>query len=409
MRAGRTTGCSPYRPGSNGARLIRQNRRSVAQPATSAAHPSRVGWSSHRKHRVKYLPLLWAGIWRKPGRTALILLQVAVAFALFGVLQGLKTGVEHSIAATRADILFVGPADFGGAPLPLAYIERLRSIPGVKAVSLADGLLGTYQKPTQIVYALAVEPNEAMLELNSDLFSILPKDLQALRNTRDGALITADIGRKYGWHVGDRIPLTTNTLKADGSGTWTFQIVGTVSDHETGESGLIVVNYSYLDEGRALNKGTVRNLYAVISDPRRAAEMSDTIDRVFANSSNETQTSSFRENSQQQLRSIGNLNFLIRAVVSTVLVALLFSITTMMMQTIRERTPELAVLKTVGFGDRAIFMMVVGESLLICIAAGIIGLAAASGVFPYAGKMVPGLSMPLIVVGLGLIGAVLVA
>jgi putative ABC transport system permease protein len=358
---------------------------------------------------VKYLPLVWAGIWRKPGRTALILLQVAVAFALFGVLQGLKTGVERSVADTRADILFVGPADFGGAPLPLAYLDRLRRIPGVQAVTFADGLLGTYQKPSQVVFAVAVEPNEVMLQLNSDLFTVKSQDLQALRKTRDGALITEDIGRKYGWHVGDRIPLTTNTLKADGSGTWTFQIVGIVSDHETGESSLIVVNYSYLDEARTVNKSTVRNFYAVISDPKRAAEMSDTIDRVFANSSNETQTASFRENSQQQLRSIGNLNFLIRAVVSTVLVALLFSITTMMMQTIRERTPELAVLKTVGFGDRAIFMMVVGESLVICIAAALIGLAVAMTVFPYAGKMVPGLSMPMIVVGFGLIGAVLVA
>jgi putative ABC transport system permease protein len=358
---------------------------------------------------VKYLPLVWAGIWRKPGRTALILLQVAVAFALFGVLQGLKTGVERSVADTRADILFVGPADFGGAPLPLAYLDRLRRIPGVQAVTFADGLLGTYQKPSQVVFAVAVEPNEVMLQLNSDLFTIKSQDLRALRKTRDGALITEDIGRKYGWHVGDRIPLTTNTLKADGSGTWTFQIVGIVSDHETGESSLIVVNYSYLDEARTVNKSTVRNFYAVISDPKRAAEMSDTIDRVFANSSNETQTASFRENSQQQLRSIGNLNFLIRAVVSTVLVALLFSITTMMMQTIRERTPDLAVLKTVGFGDRAIFMMVVGESLVICIAAALIGLAVAMTVFPYAGKMVPGLSMPMIVVGFGLIGAVLVA
>jgi len=358
---------------------------------------------------VKYLPLVWAGIWRKPGRTALILLQVTVAFALFGVLQGLKTGVEHSLAATRADILFVGSADVGGSQLPLSYVDRLRTIPGVKAVSLADGVLGTYQKPSQVLYALAIEPNEAILQLNSDLFTILPKDLEALRNTRDGALMTEDTGRKYGWHVGDRIPLTTNTLKTDGSGTWTFQIVGTMSDHEPGESGLLVINYAYLDEGRVANKGTVRNLYAIISDPARAAAMSDTIDRVFANSANETQTASFRENSQQQLRSIGDLNFLIRAVVSTVLVALLFSVTTMMMQTIRERTPELAVLKTLGFGDRAIFMMIVGEGLVICIAAALIGLAVATGVFPYAGKIVPGLSMPLIVVGFGLIGAVLVA
>ena len=358
---------------------------------------------------MKYLPLIWSGIWRKPGRTALILLQVAVAFALFGVLQGMKSGVDRSVANTRADVLFVGPADFGGAPLPRSYLDRLQSIPGVQSVSFADGFLGTYQRPTQVVYLLAIQPSNLWVTLVPEIFQVLPKDLEALKKTRNGALITQDIGRKYGWHIGDRIPLTSNTLQMDGSGTWTFQIVGTITDHERGEAGIVVANYEYLDEARALNKGTVRNFYAVISDPKRAAQMSDTIDQVFANSPNETKTASFRENAQQQMRSIGDLNFLIRSVTSVVLVALLFSITTIMMQTIRERTPEFAVLKTLGFSDRSIFLMVVGESLLICVAAALMGLVLATGVFPYTAKFVPGLSMPLSVVGFGLIGAILVA
>jgi putative ABC transport system permease protein len=307
---------------------------------------------------------------------------VAVAFALFGVMQGMKTGVERSVANTRADLLFVGPADFGGAPLPLAYFDRLRSIPGMKSVSFADGFLGTYQRPTEPVFVLAIPPTDLWVTLVPEIFQVLPQDLAALKSTRNGALITTDIGKKYGWHIGDRIPLTSNTLQVDGSGTWNFQIVGTVTDHEPGEAGFIVANYDYLDEARVLNKGTVRNFYAVISDPKRAADMSDTIDRAFANSSNETKTASFRENAQQQMRSIGDLNFLIRSVISAVLVALLFSITTIMMQTIRERTPELAVLKTLGFRDRSIFLMVVGESLLICIVAALIGLALATAVFP---------------------------
>jgi putative ABC transport system permease protein len=358
---------------------------------------------------MKYLPLIWSGIWRKPGRTALVLLQVAVAFALFGVLQGMKTGVDRSIANTRADLLFVGPADFGGAPLPLSYLDRIRSIPGVTTVSFADGFLGSYQRPTERVFVLAIQPTNLWVTLVPEIFQVLPKDIEALKETRNGALITKDIGKKYGWHIGDRIPLTSNTLQTNGSGTWTLQIVGTVTDHESGEASFIVANYDYLDEARAFNKGTVRNFYAVISEPKRAAEMSDTIDQVFANSPNETKTASFRENAQQQMRSIGDLNFLIRSVTGAVLVALLFSITTIMMQTIRERTPEFAVLKTVGFTDRSIFLMVVGESLLICVAAALIGLALATGVFPYTAKFIPGLSMPLSVVGFGLIGAVLVA
>jgi putative ABC transport system permease protein len=358
---------------------------------------------------VKYLPLLWSGIWRKRGRTILVLLQVAIAFALFGVLQGMKTGMDRAVAKTRADLLIVTPSEFGGSPLPLAYLDRLQSIPGMQSVDFADGFLGTYQKPTQPVYVLAIRPTELWVTLVPEMFQVTPKDLEALKETRDGALITADIGKKYGWHVGDRIPLTSTTLQSDGSGTWSFQIVGTFTDHEPGEAGFIVGNYDYLDQARTLNKGTVRNFYAIVADPRRAAEMSDSIDRAFGNSSNETKTTPLRELAQQQLRAIGDLNFLIRSVVGAVLVALLFSITTMMMQTIRERTPEFAVLKTLGFGDRPIFLLVVGECLLICILAALAGLALATGVFPYAGKFVPGLSMPLSVVGFGIAGAVVVA
>jgi putative ABC transport system permease protein len=358
---------------------------------------------------VKYLPLIWSGIWRKPGRTVLVILQVAVAFALFGLLQGMKSGVDRAVANTRADVLFVGSANIGGAALPLAYLERLRSIPGMKDVSFADGFLGTYQRPNQPVFVLAIPPTRLWLTLTPEIFKVLPADLDALQKTRNGVLITADIGKKYGWHLGDRIPLNSNTLQIDGSGTWNFQIVGMFTDHEPGEAGFIVANYDYLNEARALSKDTVRNFYALIADPQRAAVMSDTIDHAFANSSNETSTASFREGAQQQMRSIGDLNFLIRSVIGAVLVALLFSITTIRMQTIRERTPELAVLKTLGFNDRSIFLMVVGESLLICIAAALIGLALSTGVFPYTAKFIPGLSMPLNVVGFGLIGAILVA
>src|ERR1700722_5350306 len=173
---------------------------------------------------MKYLPLIWSGIWRKPGRTALELLQVAVAFALFGVLQGMKTGVERSGANTRADVLFVGPAESGGAPMSPSYLDRLRSIPGMKDVSFADGFLGSYQRPTEFVYVLAIPPTNLWLTLVPEIFQVLPKDLEALKNTRNGALITADIGKKYGWHIGDRIPLNSNTLQSNGSGTWTLQV-----------------------------------------------------------------------------------------------------------------------------------------------------------------------------------------
>jgi putative ABC transport system permease protein len=358
---------------------------------------------------VKYLPLVWSGIWRKPGRTILILLQVAVAFGLFGVLQGLKTGVEKSVANVRADVLFVGPTAQGGTPLPIAYLQRLQSIPGVQQVSYADILIGTYQKPTQIVAALALETSNVWLTLAPSLFEVSPQALDALRKTRTGALISADIGKTYGWHIGDRIALTSGTQHSDGSGTWFFDIVGTFTDHEPGEGRLIVTSYDYLDAGRALNKGTVRNFYVVVSDPKQAGAMATNIDRTFANSANGTRTASLRDNAEQAVQSIGDLSFAIRSIISAVLVAIVFSTATMTMQSIREREPELAVLKTLGFGNRALFVLVTTEALLVCIAASLAGLALAWIAFPLAGKYVPGLSMPMQVVALGILGAVLVA
>src|SRR5271170_382907 len=109
---------------------------------------------------MKYLPLVWCGIWRKPVRTALVFLQVTVAFALFGVLQGMKSGMDRAIANVRADVLYVGPAVVGGARLPIAELNRLRSVPGVKTVSFNDGMLTTYQKPNQSVYVLAIPPSD---------------------------------------------------------------------------------------------------------------------------------------------------------------------------------------------------------------------------------------------------------
>ena len=357
---------------------------------------------------MKFLPLIWSGIWRKRGRTIFILLQVSVAFALFGVLQGMKTGVEEAIAKTRADLLMVFPDAFGEPPLPRAYLDKLEGTAGVKSVTFADGILGNYQKPDQVVYVLGIEPTDLWLTLIPEIFKILPADLQALRSTRTGVLITSDIAKKYGWKIGDRIPLASSTLRRDGTGNWAFDVVGTFTSHEPG-GGFIVGNYSYLDEARVSNKGTVRNFYVVTSDPGQAAIVAETIDRTFANSPSETSTASLRENAQQGMQSIGDLNFLIRSVVGAVFAALLFSIATMMMQGIRERTPEFGVLKTLGFTDPAVFILVVVEAVLVCLAGALIGLALAMVAFPYTAKWIPGLSMPLVIIEVAIAAACLVA
>jgi putative ABC transport system permease protein len=357
---------------------------------------------------VKYLPLIWSGIWRKPGRTILIFLQVSVAFALFGVLQGLKTGVEHVINETRADLLLVHSRLGLIDSLPLGGLERIKSVPGVKFVDPVDLFGATYQKPTQKLGVVAIRPDKDWL--SAFTFQIAPEYVAAFQKIRTGALVRVELANKYGWKVGDHIPLMSSTAQMNGSTDWAFDVVGTFSDSDVGSSGdVIMINYAYFDAGRLAGKGTVKHFNVAVFDPKLAVTVADEIDRRFANSSNETRTESLRELAQSQMQSIGDLNFLIRAIVSAVLVALLFATATMMMQSTQERTPELAVLKTLGFTDRVVFLFILAEAIAVFIAAAVCGLALAMLAFPFASKYIPGLSMPIVVGVVGLACAVLVA
>jgi len=357
---------------------------------------------------VKFLPLIWSGVWRKPGRTVLIFLQVSVAFALFGVLQGMKTGVERLIEQARADLLLVHGSLSLIDPLPLGLLERIKSVAGVKAVVPVELFGGIYQQPTQQVGIVAIRPVDDWL--SAFTYTVAAEHAAAFAKIRTGTLIRKSLADKYGWKIGDRIPLITNTAQMDGSTTWSFEIVGTYTDSDVaGGSDVILIQYDYFDEARLLGKGLVSHFNVAIVDPRQAAPVAEAIDRHFANSTHATKTDSLRELAQMQLQSIGDLEFLIRAVVGAVLVALFFATTIMLMQSVRERTPELAVLKTLGFSTSALFLFIVAEAAVVCVVAAGCGLALALVAFPLASKFVPGLSMPAPVVAIGLGSAALVA
>jgi putative ABC transport system permease protein len=358
---------------------------------------------------MKFLPLIWCGVWRKPARTVLIFLQVSVAFALFGVLLGLKTGVQRAVDAARADLLLVhSRLSYIMEELPLGLLEPIRSVAGVKVAIPVEMFGGYYQKPEQGVGIVAVIPDKDWTAAFT--YTIAPQYLAAFAKTRTGALVRDLTAQKYGWKIGDHIPLKSNTLQTNGSGDWAFDVVGTFTDSDVGGGRyIILINFSYYDEARASGKGTVNHFNVAVTDPKLAVAVADAIDRISANSSHETKTESLRELAQLQMQSIGDFDFLMRAVVSAVLAALLFAIATMMVQSVRERTAELAVLKTIGFTDGAVFLLILAEAITVCIAAAACGLALAAAALPIAARFVLGLSMPKITLAIGLGCAVLVA
>ncbi|TLY86687.1 MAG: FtsX-like permease family protein [Gammaproteobacteria bacterium] len=314
---------------------------------------------------MKFLPLIWSGIWRKPGRTILIFLQVSVAFALFGVLQGLKTGVAHAVAAARADLLLVHSREsYILQPLPLGLLDQIRSVPGVKVAIPVELTGATYQKPTEGIGIVAVSPEDD-------------------------------------WP----------SPQKNGSTDWAFDVVGTFTDSDVGvgRARFVLISFPYFDEARAAGKATVNHFNVAVSDPKLAVPVADAIDRRFANSSHETKTESLRELAQANVQRIGDFDFLLQAVVGAVLVALLFATTTMMIQSTRERTPELAVIKTLGFTDHAVFLLILAEALVIFLGGAALGLALATLTLPLAARFVLGLSMPGVVVVIGLVSGALMA
>lgn len=357
---------------------------------------------------MKYFPLIWYGIWRKRGRAILILSQILVAFVLFGLLQGMKSGMDQAIGKLSAD-LFIVRRSVGFAPLPLAIYSQIQSVPGVKSVSYQAVLPGTYQNPKQQVIAIATEVRSAVATIPGVI--VAEEAIAAMERTRAGAVVSNDLARKYGWKTGDHIPLQSPLPRKDGSKEWAFDIVGTFEPGEQSlSSEFMIINFAYFDEARQGQNGAVQMYYLKVDDPKQALAVTQAVDNRFINSSNETRTESIREMVQSQMQSIGDMNYVVRAIVGAVMFALLFSTGAMMMQSTHERTPELAVLKTLGFTDRKVFYLILIEAVILCVASAALGLALAARLIPLAKRFVQiDLVMPQSVMLAGAIMAIALA
>ena len=327
---------------------------------------------------MKYLPLLWTGLWRKRTRTILTLLSIVVAFVLFGILSGIDAGFAHSLQASRLDRLFTDSRF--GAPMQIAYAGQIARVPGVAVVAPRRGLLGYWQDPKNEFQVICID--ERFFSLRPEI-TINPAQLAALRRTRTGAVIDVYLHNKYGWKVGDRIPLQTQVTRVDGSQVWTFDVVAIVDDADyPGQAGWFLGNYEYVDEASAADKGNIDRFLVRINDPGRAVQIGRQIDALFANSAAPTRTHSEKSQAQSGLQYIGDVSLFTHAVVGAVFFMLLFVTGNTMVQSSRERVPEIAVLKTMGFSDNAVMALVIGEAVLLCLIAATLGLILSKAVIP---------------------------
>ena len=325
---------------------------------------------------MKFLPLVWKNIWRKKFRTIFTLLSIFIAFLLFGILMTIRMAFSFGVDVAGLDRLILVHKVTLIMPLPLSYEERLRQTDGVELVTHQSWFGGIYQEPSNFFANMAVEP-ESFLKIYQE-FRLPPDQVKAWLADRQGAIIGRDLANRFGWKIGDRIPLTGTIFQPkDGGLTWEFNVAGIYDGADSVDKTSMFFRYDYLDENRRAGQGTVGWYVVKISDPSRAVELSRTFDEMFANSTAETKTTTEKGFLEGFAKQIGDVSTIMIAISSTVLFMFGLVAASTMAQSVRERTSEFAVLKTLGFSDGSILALVLGESLFIAFTGGLLGLGLA--------------------------------
>ncbi len=365
---------------------------------------------------MKYFGLIWKNVWRKKIRTTLTILSVLVAFLLYSLLSAFGYAFKSGEDVADAERLVVIQKISLINPLPMSYKSRIESTPGVHSVTHASWFGGYYQDPRNQFGQFPTDPYE--------YFSMYPElqmpeeQLEAWAKNRTGIVIGRELAEQFDIKVGDRIPLqATIWTKADGGRTWEFDVEGIFSTSDPrGSTPFMLFHYDYFEEARAFGKGTV-GWYILRVDPGAdPVQVANAIDAQFANSPNETETSTEAAFAQSFAKQFGNIALIVTLVMGAVFFTLLLVSGNTMSQSVRERISELAVLKTLGFGDRTVLGVVLAESILIMALGGLLGIGIGwvlvQGAAQAMGAFLPGIYLSGEAIGLGvliMVGAGIVA
>lgn len=326
---------------------------------------------------MKYFHLVWANLGRKKIRTILTLLSIAVAFVLYGYLSAIQEALSQGVSIAGADRLVVRHKVSLIQLLPISYQARISRIDGVARVAHATWFGGVYQNPRNFFAQMAVEPDDFMALYPE--FVVPAEQIEAWRKTRTGAIVGRKTAERYGFKIGDRVPLqATIWQKKDGDEAWEFDVVGIYDGAKSGvDETQFLFRYDYFDEARAGGEGEIGWYTVQVSDPDQAESIALQIDDEFANSPAETKAETEGAFVQGFAKQVGNIGAIMMAILSAVFFTILLVSGNTMAQAVRERVTEIGVLKSIGFTDGRILMLVLGESCLIAFVGGGVGLSIA--------------------------------
>jgi putative ABC transport system permease protein len=323
---------------------------------------------------MKYLALVWSNLKRKKLRTSLTILSIIVAFVLYGLLCVIRETFTASTTLAGSDRLMARHKISFIMLLPVSYTERIRNTPGVASVVAWTWFNGIYQNDPKNFFGNFPVVPEDFFAVHPEF--ILPEDQkQAWLNTRDGAIIGRTLANRFGWKIGNRIPLTSPLWPRANEQAWEFEVVGIYDGAKKGtDTSSLFFRYDYFEEGRAERKSMVGWFMLRLKDPSKAAEVSAAIDKEFENSPYETKTETEAAMAQGFAQQVGDIGLILTYVLSAVFFTILLVAANTMAQAVRERTEEIGVLKAMGFTDELVLALVLAESIVIAVVGGLIGI-----------------------------------
>lgn len=337
---------------------------------------------------MKFFPLVWSQLWRKPARTTLTLLSLVTAFLLLGLLEAANSLFNLGTVNLSAPLLITQARVSFTSPLPMRLLPQIEAVPGVAVVSYSQFFGGIYQDQKNFFPQFAVMPERWLTAFSE---CALPEaQAQAWKQTRTGAIVGKQLAERFGWKVGDRIPLVSQIWpQKDGTRAWAFDLVGII-DNRTEDScprlNNMYIRFDYFDEARQFGQGSAGIFVLRISDPDLAGAIAQQVDAMFENSPDETKTQTEKDFTLNFSRQVGNLSLILNAILGAVFFTILLLTGNTMAQAVRERIPELAVLKTLGFTDGRVMRMVLAESLLMCTIGGMAGMLLATATATFMGR-----------------------
>ena len=326
---------------------------------------------------LKFLHLIWSNLKRKKLRTLLTLLSILVAFVLFGFLSAIKQALAGGVTLAGQNRLWVRHKTSIIQSLPEFYKGRIERISGVALATHQTWFGGVYQDPKNFFPQMPVVPEE-FLDMYPE-FMISPEEKQAWFRTRTGAIVGRKTADRFHWKIGDKVPILSSIYaRTDGSRLWEFEIVGIYDGKETGtDTTQLFFRYHDFEEARLWNKGQVGWYIVRVKDPAEAAEVAKGIDAEFENSAAETKAEPEGAFLQGWAKQIGDITLITATILSAVFFTILLVAGTTMAQSVRERTGELGVLKAMGFTNSQVLSLVLGESCILAVLGGGLGLVLA--------------------------------